>query len=99
MERGWTEYLTPDVDRRNPRVSPLYAPDLCGQPPALVITAEFDTLREEGEQYARRLQQAGVPCTLERYDGAIHGFFGMTGISRLSRRALRECGEFLRQWL
>jgi acetyl esterase len=73
----YDHYLGSVTDPKDPAVSPLFASDVSGLPPALVITAEFDPLRDEGEAYAARLQEAGVPVTVTRYDGLIHGFFGM----------------------
>jgi acetyl esterase len=67
-------YLDSGADPADPRVSPLRRADLTGLPPALVVTAEHDPLRDEGELYARRLQEAGVPTTLRRFEGANHGF-------------------------
>jgi acetyl esterase len=67
-------YLDSGADPEDPRVSPIKREDLAGLPPALVVTAEHDPLRDEGELYARRLQEAGVPVTLRRYEGANHGF-------------------------
>ncbi len=73
MERFWESYLQ-GADGTQPDASPLRA-DLAGLPPALVLTVPADVLRDEGEAYARALAQAGVPVTVLRYDGAVHGFF------------------------
>jgi acetyl esterase len=76
--------------------SPGFAADLSGLPPALVITAEFDPLCDDGEFYAQALRKAGVEVTPTRYDGAIHGFWNFFGILKLGRVAMDECTSWLR---
>jgi acetyl esterase len=72
----WTHYLGESGDGRSPLASPLRAATLAGLPPAIVVTAEFDILRDEVEAYAARLRADDVPVELLHYDSQIHGFFG-----------------------
>ena len=67
-------YTDSGADPADPRVSPIRRQDLSGLPPALIVTAEYDPLRDEGEAYGRQLAEAGVPATVRRYEGAGHGF-------------------------
>ena len=97
MKWYWELYLSTDDDASNPYAAPAVAKDLSGLPPALVITAEFDPLRDEGEEYARRLQAAGVPTTCSRYDGMIHGFYGMSGVIDKGKQAISETAGALKQ--
>jgi acetyl esterase len=97
MRWFWECYLSREEEGREPYASPLRAEDLRGLPPALVITAEYDPLRDEGEAYAGRLREAGVPVTLSRYDGMIHAFFRRTALFDKAKAAMREVGDALRQ--
>ncbi|MEO5838726.1 MAG: alpha/beta hydrolase [Acidimicrobiales bacterium] len=76
MRWFWSQYAG-QTPREHPLLSPLYAADLRGQPPALIITAEFDPLRDDGERYAARLRDDGVAVELRRVEGQIHSFMGL----------------------
>ncbi len=92
-EMNWfeTNYLGPErADASDPRASPLLADDLSRLAPALVVTAAFDPLRDEGEEYARALQRAGTPATLRRFPGFLHAFIAAAGVSRGCRDAVLE---------
>ena len=76
MRWFWSKYAG-SAAREHPYLSPIYAPDVKGQPPALIITAEFDPLRDDGERYAAKLEAAGVAVELRRVAGQIHSFMGL----------------------
>jgi len=96
----WQHYVG-SGSRTDPSVSPLHAPAsaLEGVCPALVITAEFDPLRDEGEAYAAHLSAAGVPVTTTRYDGVIHGFFQMGDMIPEGKQAIDQAAEALKRAL
>jgi acetyl esterase len=92
-------YLRSKDDASDWRVSPLRAPSLAGLPPALIVTAGFDPLRDEGEMYAGRLRDAGVMVDYVCYGGMIHGFAGMGKLIDTAQRAIAHIGDSLRQAL
>src|SRR5262249_24667698 len=98
-EMDWFEdnYLGPDpASRLDPRASPLLADSLSGLPPAIVATAAFDPLRDEGEDYAHALRAAGTPVALTRFPGFIHAFISAAGVSRACRDAVIEIAGSVR---
>jgi len=97
VEWFYQQYAPPD--REDWRMSPLLAPDHGRLPPALVITAEFDPIRDEGEAYASALSAAGVDVELVRFDGMIHGFFGMHATVDIARQAMDRAGRKVREAL
>ena len=92
----WNHYLQQEENGKNPYASPLLAEDVSGLPPALVVTAEYDPLRDEGEAYAKKLLDAGVGVTLKRYEGLIHGFIWMSGALPQGVEAIELAAEELK---
>lgn len=96
MRWFWAHYLANPAQASEPYACPAHAADLKGLPPATVITAEYDPLRDEGEDYAAQLRAAGVPVVLKRYDGMIHGFVSMGDVFDDARAAQRLIAGQLR---
>ena len=93
------KYLPEGADGTDPYISPFLAADVSGLPPAVVMTAEFDPLRDEGESYGNRLKDAGVPTDIRRYDGVFHGFFNMAAALPIAQTANQDAAAALRQAL
>lgn len=91
----WQHYLSTPEDGENPLASPLLAENLTNLPPATIITAEYDILRDEAEAYGERLRQAGVPVSITRYDGMIHGFVSMGAVLDTANLAITEIATAL----
>ena len=95
MDWFWKAYTAPGTDQTDLRLSPLLAKDFKGLPPAFVLTAGFDPLRDEGRAYAERLIEAGIKTTYVNYPGTIHGFFSLTRFLKQGQRANDEAAGVL----
>jgi acetyl esterase len=93
------QYLTGEADKADLRASPLRAPSLAGQPPALIVTAGFDPLRGEGRAYGDRLREAGVEVVYREYPGQIHAFVSLTRAIPQGMACTHEIADYLRRRL
>ncbi|WP_254704643.1 alpha/beta hydrolase [Rhodococcus pyridinivorans] len=91
----WGMYVPDPADRTSRQASPGLAPDLGGLPPALVVTTEIDPTRDGTEEYARRMQEAGVPVDLRRYEGMMHGFATMTTVLPAAKELFGQIVDYL----
>ena len=99
LEHDLKHYLSANADRADPRISPLRAADLRGLPPAVIHTAEFDPLRDEGQAYAERLKNAGVQTIYRCHPGMIHLFYGLGGLIAYAGAAFALMGADIRSLL
>jgi acetyl esterase len=96
MEWYWKQYVKNDADRVNPYASPAHAAELKNLPAAIIFTAEFDPLRDEGASYAQRLERAGVKTTYRCYEGTIHGFISFAAAIDKGKQAIAEASVLMR---
>jgi acetyl esterase len=89
LQSGYEMYL-PNGERQHPEASPIWRDDFSGLPPVHIITAEFDPLCDEGEALYERLTEQSVVCTAQRWQGVIHGFFQLGGISQSARDVMKD---------
>jgi acetyl esterase len=99
MKRGYREYLPEGADEKDRLISPIWCDSLGGPPQALVCTAEYDPLRDEGELYTEKLRVAGTDVTHIRYKGAIHGIIQRAAIWELGRRLIVDVAHYLKRTL
>jgi acetyl esterase len=99
MEWFFDHYVPDEGRRSEPRVAPLRDHDLSGLPPAVVVTAGFDPLRDEGDAYADAVADAGVEVRHLQYPDQIHGFVGFIGLVEAADRALDDVVDSVRPWL
>jgi acetyl esterase len=99
MRWFWDQYLPDSISASNPLACPIRATDLSNLPPAVVVTAEYDPLRDDGEAYAERLREAGVRLISRRYAGMIHGFFWTSGVVSGSTQLFADLGRDVRELL
>jgi acetyl esterase len=92
----WDHYAPDAAEREHPHASPIRASDLAGLPPAYIVIAEHDPLRDEGLAYAAALEAAGVPVTVARYDDQIHAFFWLVNVMESGDRAVADAGTAIR---
>lgn len=97
FETPLRRYFRDPADALHPLASPVRSGDLSGLPPAHIMTAEYDPLRDEGERYARRLAEAGVPAGVTRWPGAIHGTSYLTGVWEAAREWQRQAAAWIRE--
>jgi acetyl esterase len=96
----WGQYIDGSgIERKDPRVSPLFAANLAGLPPAFVSTAEYDPLRDEGEGYAAKLKAAGVAVECKRYNSVFHGFALMGKVIPEGRQVIADQAAFVKKYL
>lgn len=93
----WNHYLQNEGQKTDVYASPIFAEKLSGLPPTLVITAEYDPLRDEGENYAQKLSEAGISVQSTRYEGMVHEFFGLAGAVSKAKEALTEVADWLKE--
>lgn len=90
-------YVSAGVAKTDPDVSPVFAPDFSGMPPALIIVGSADPQRDEAKTYADKLTAAGVPATVKEYPGAMHGFYQMAAVFDKGKAALADAATALRE--
>ena len=96
---AYKQYIQNPEDYKNPYAAPIYADDMSNLPSAIVLTAEFDPLRDEGEEHADLLSKAGVKVISRRYEGMIHGFFWSAGVIDGSKKLINDIGQDIRKIL